>query len=223
MRGDRKNVWERLLPILFLLLAAASRWPGLLPPSFSAVYALAFCAGVYASGGTAWWLPMGTLLLTDIALDCYYYFYLGYHVFGLPALKYQLVNYAGYLVLIWLGRRFKPRSSFLRLLSGGILGALLFYLLTNTASWFLNPFGAPEYTRTLVGWITALTKGTAGWPETWRFFINTLTSAGLFTGLFVGAMKLSEAAESAREKQTAEDEDQAPEPEEAEGEAASGA
>ena len=31
----------------FLVLVALSRWPGLLPPSFSVVYALAFCGGVY--------------------------------------------------------------------------------------------------------------------------------------------------------------------------------
>ena len=35
-----------------------------------------------------------------------------------------------------------------------------------------------------------------------EFFRNTLLSGGLFTGLFVGAMKLNEAAESAKEKET---------------------
>ena len=135
---------------------------------------------------------------------------LGWPVFDLPTLKYQLFNYASYLVLIWLGRRFRPGSSFTALLGGGILGALLFYFITNTASWFFNPFGNPEYTKTLLGWWRALTTGTAGWPQTWEFFRNTLLSGGLFTGLFVGAMKASEAAESAREK---EEEQEASDPE----------
>ncbi|HET7623633.1 MAG TPA: DUF6580 family putative transport protein, partial [Verrucomicrobiae bacterium] len=114
-------------------------------------------------------------------------------------LRFQLMNYSAYGVLIWLGRRFKPKSSFASLLGGGILGAILFYFITNTASWLFNPFANPEYSKTFWGWITALVTGTHGWPETWQFFRNTLLSGGLFTGLFVGAMKLS-AAESAEEK-----------------------
>src|SRR5574337_135872 len=95
-----------LLPLALMLVFALSRIPGMLPDNFSAAYAIAFCAGVYFSGRTGWWLPLGTLVLTDLGLDLYYYFYLGYQVFDLPVLKYQLFNYAAYVVLIWLGRRF---------------------------------------------------------------------------------------------------------------------
>ena len=203
-----------LLPLALMIVFALSRIPGMLPQNFSAAYALVFCAGVYFSGRLAWWLPLATLFISDIGLDLYYRFYLGWHVFDLPVLKYQLINYGAYVVLIWLGRRFKPNSSFLGLLGGGILGALLFYFITNTASWLFNPFGNPEYTRTFLGWLTALTKGTAGWPETWEFFRNTLLSGGIFTGLFVGAMKMTEASESTREKEPAEE----PEKEAEEGE-----
>jgi hypothetical protein len=191
---------KMVLPLALMVVFALSRVPGMLPQNFSAAYALLFCAGVYFYGRLAWWLPLAILLLTDIALD-FYYLHLGWHVFDVPTLKYQLINYVAYLGLIWLGRRYKPQSSFLSLLGGGILGAMLFYLITNTASWLFNPFGNPEYKRTFVGWLTALTKGTAGWPETWQFFRNTLLSGGLFTGLFVGAMKMIEAGESAREKE----------------------
>ena len=89
-----------------------------------------------------------------------------------------------------------------------MLGAILFYLITNTAAWLFNPFGNPEYTKDLTGWLIALTKGTAGHPPTWEFFRNTLLSGGLFTGLFVGAMKLSEATQAeAEEESPAEAED----------------
>jgi hypothetical protein len=200
------------LPLALMVVFALSRIPGMLPQNFSAAYALAFCAGVYFSGRMAWWLPLGTLLLTDIALDIYY-LGLGWDVF--KSLRDQAFNYIAYAFLIWFGRRFKPRTSFVGLLGGGILGALVFYIVTNTASWFFNPFGNPEYTRNLTGWLIALTKGTGGWPQTWEFFRNTLMSGGLFTGLFVGAMKLNEAAESAQEKEPS----KAP-PEEDEGERA---
>lgn len=207
-----KEKFQRWLPFALMLVFALSRIPGMLPQNFSAAYALAFCAGVFFTGARAWWLPLVTLLVTDVALNFYYWLALGYNVWDLPVLKYQLFNYAAYVALIWLGRRFKPQASFLALLGGGILGALLFYLITNTASWFFNPFHNPEYTKTLLGWITALTKGTGGWPQTWEFFRNTLMSGGLFTALFAGAVKLTATSESPADKKAgARDEETDPE------------
>jgi hypothetical protein len=77
-----------------------------------------------------------------------------------------------------------------------MLGACLFYLLTNTAAWFLNPFRNPEYTMDFAGWLRALTLGTSGHPPTWEFFRNTLMSGGLFTGLFAGVHHWVSARES---------------------------
>jgi hypothetical protein len=201
---EKSNVW---LPVALMLVFALTRWPGLLPLNFSAAYALVFCAGVYLPRPLAWWLPLATMVVSDIALNLYYRFGLGIDAFK-PT---QLVNYFVFAGIIWLGTRFAPRQkphgvfgglkSFTKLLGGGILGALMFYLITNTTAWFFNPFNNPEYTRDVAGWIIALTKGTAGYAQTWEFFRNTLLSGGLFTGLFVGAMKLTEAAESAREKE----------------------
>src|SRR5262249_33119007 len=146
-------------------------------------------------------LPLITLLLTDIGLNIYYSSYLNWHVWEPLNLLYQLFNYVAYAALYFLGRRFKPQSSFLALLGGGILGTLLFYLITNTASWLLNPFNNPEYTKTLLGYLQALITGTKGWPQTWEFFRNTLLSGGLFTALFVAAMKVTADAESPAEKE----------------------
>lgn len=190
-RTLNRNWRELLLPGVFVLLAALTRWPGLLPPSFSAFYALAFCAGAFFPGRVAWWVPLGTLLVTDLALDCYYQFALGVDAFQV----YQLVNYAGFACLVALGRCFGSHRRWVTLLSGGVLGACLFYLITNTAAWLFNPFANPEYTRDLAGWIAALTKGTAGHPPTWEFFRNTMASGGLFTGLFAAALKWSTAPE----------------------------
>ena len=187
-----------------MLVAALSRWPGLFPPNFSAFYGLAFCAGAFFPRTVKWWLPMGTLVVTDVALDFYY------QSFSVL----QFVNYGAYALIIWFGTRFSHRSNFLRLLAGGLVGAILFYLITNTASWLTDP----AYTKDLAGWLIALTKGTPGYPPTLEFFRNTLMSGGLFTGLFAGALKLTEAAEPAeeKEKEQAEEPDgeQAPAPEE---------
>ncbi|MBC8094538.1 MAG: hypothetical protein H7Y43_01880 [Akkermansiaceae bacterium] len=188
--------------LLFILVFAITRIPGMLSQdfaNFSAAYALMFCSGVYLARNTAWWLPLAAMLITDIGLNCYY-MSRGWDVWDASVLKYQLINYVAYVALIGLGKCFKPGHSFASLLGGGLLGALLFYFITNTASWLFNPFNNPEYTKTFFGWITALIKGTHGWPETWQFFRNTMLSGGLFTGIFVAAMKYSDAAESAQEK-----------------------
>jgi hypothetical protein len=188
--------------LLFVLVFALSRIPGMLSQTFanfSAAYALAFCAGVYCPGRMAWWLPMSAMFVTDIGLNLFYWFH-GWPVWDRALLKYQLFNYVAYAAIIWLGRRFKPQSSFTGLLGGGLLGALLFYFITNTASWLFNPFQNPEYTKNLVGWLTALIRGTHGWPDTWHFFRNTMLSGGLFTALFVGAMKMSATEESPQDK-----------------------
>lgn len=220
-KTEKAKLW---LPVALMVVFALTRWPGLLPLNFSAAYALMFCAGVYLPRRLAWWLPLTTMLISDLALNLYYRFALGIDAFK----AMQLVNYAVYAGILWLGTRFNPRAksrsvgaetkSFAKLLGGGLLGAVLFYLITNTAAWFFNPFGNPEYTRDFIGWLTALTKGTAGYMQTWEFFRNTLLSGGLFTGLFVGAMKLTGSAESAREKEAPEAKEEAEdeaEPEEA--------
>ena len=187
MLGAVNGSWHKCLPYIFMLVAALSRWPGLFPPNFSAFYGLAFCAGAFFPRQVKWWLPLGTLVVTDIALDVYYQ--------SFSAL--QLVNYLAYGVIILLGTRFSRRSSFLGLLAGGIVGAILFYLLTNTASWLFDP----AYTKDLAGWLQALTSGRSGFPPTLEFFRNTLMSGGLFTGLFAGALKLTEAPEPAEQKE----------------------
>jgi hypothetical protein len=178
-----------LLPAIFLLVFALSRIPGLMPLNFSAAYALAFCGGVYFTGAMAWWLPLGTLFATDVLLNVFYY-----HepVFS----GYMLVKTLSFAALVGLGRLFSPRTSWWKLLGGGLLGAVLFYFITNTASWLNDP----AYTKTLAGWIQALTTGLPNYPSTWEFFRNTLLSGGLFTSLFVAAMKLTAPAESPAEK-----------------------
>ena len=95
-------------------------------PGFTAAYALAFCAGVYLRGALAWWLPLvvmmrvyrhrTVLIITSIHSDLS-----------------LLLNYAIYAGLIAMGKWFRQNAPFWKLVFGGILGAAIFYLLTNTS------------------------------------------------------------------------------------------
>src|SRR5579859_2035817 len=208
------QVKKIVLPIILMLVFAASHWPGLLPWNFSAAYALMFCAGVYFPKRLVWWLPFTTMLVTDFLLNWYYHVHYGTPMFG-PEL---IGNYLAYGALVWMGRWFGAKASFMSLVGGGFLGAIVFYLITNTMSWFFNPFDSPQYTKTLLGWLIALTKGTTHYTfpirmETWELFRNNLISGGLFTALFTGAMKLMVPTETAEED--AEEEEAKEQPEEA--------
>ena len=59
--------------------------------------------------------------------------------------------------------------------------------------------------KTIAGWLQALTVGLPGFPPTWMFGLKTLLGTGLFTGLFAGAMKLSEAMDATEPEPEAED------------------
>jgi hypothetical protein len=194
---EKSNIW----PATLLMVAfGLTRWPGLLPENFSAAYALAFCAGVYFPPRLAWWLPLTTLLVTDALMNVLYY-----HV--APVSSYMLVNYATYAAIIGIGRTFSARVSWLNLVGGSLAGAILFYLVTNTAAWLQNP----AYAKTVAGWIQALTTGIPGYPPTWMFFWKTLLSTGLFTGLFAGAMKLGVKTETEEQPEEQEEPDEIPE------------
>ena len=198
---------------------AVSRWPGWLPPNFSAVYALMFCAGALLPQRGGIWVPLGLLAVTDIALNFYYQFAKGLSVWTPSSLIFLSFNYVAYAGLFYVGRTTRPIADQLRhrlgsfghlarwltLTAGGVASAVLFYFITNTASWLFNPFGNPEYPRSIAGWITALTTGVKGFPQAWEFFRNSLLSSGLFAALFAGAWEFT-AAESPADKGVLSDE-----------------
>ena len=177
-----------------MLIFAVSRWPGMLPQNFSAAHALLFCAAFWLPGWIGWVLPLATIIVTDILLNVF-----AYDVTVLdPRLVTNWMILALYVVLAkWLARR----RSYGRVFLGTLFGALLFYLVSNSVSWMVNP----AYAKTIAGWVQALTVGLPGFPPTWVFGLKTLLGTGLFTGLFAGAMKLSEVMDATEPEPEAED------------------
>jgi hypothetical protein len=188
--------------MLMVIVFALSRWPGLMPINFSAAYAIVFCAGVYFPGRWGGIIPLAVMALTDLVLKLLFYRQVEFTAATFIAQEAPvLLAYAG---LFGLGRFFGAKKSWWMLLGGGIIGAILFYIVTNTAAWLSLP-----YAKTIGGWLQAITTGFPGYPQTWEFFRNTLLSGGLFTGLFVGAMKATEESE---ETETEEEEKPEEEP-----------
>ncbi len=192
-----------------MLVFAASRWPGMLPQNFSAAHALLFCAAFWLPGWMGWVLPMATIIVTDVLLNLVFY--------AEPVMVPELISnwmILGLFVVLakWLARR----RSYGRVFLGTLLGALLFYLVSNTVSWLVNP----AYVKTIAGWVQALTVGLPGFPPTWVFGLKSLLGTGLFTGLFAGAMKWSEALDVAEPEPETEDDEETEAPPEPSPEAA---
>lgn len=199
-----KRPWKIVLPFLLMVVMAISMWPGMSEPlaralglstglNFSAAYALAFCAGVYFPKRLKWALPLGMFVVVNALTNVHY----GVSPFD----KYLIVKVAAFGALIWIGTRYSAKQSTFKLIRGGLLSALIFYIITNTASWLWDP----AYKKNLLGWIQSLTVGTPGFPPSIQFLFNSLISGGLFTGLFAGAMKLTAADEATEEEPESEE------------------
>lgn len=186
-----RKIW---LPLLLMLIFAVSRWPGMLPQNFSAAHALLFCAAFWLPGWMGWVLPLATIIVTDILLNVFAY--------DVTVLDPRLVtNWMILALFVFLAKWLARRRSYGRVFLGTLFGALLFYLVSNSVSWMVNP----AYAKTIAGWVQALTVGLPGFPPTWMFGLKTLLGTGLFTGLFAGAMKLSEAMDATEPEPEAED------------------
>ena len=181
----------------------------MLPENFSAAHALLFCAAFWLPGWMGWVLPLSTIIVTDILLNLFAY--------NLPVMVPELIsNWMILALFVVLAKWLARRRSYGRVFLGTLLGALLFYLVSNTVSWMANP----AYTKTIVGWVQALTVGLPGFPPTWVFGLKSLLGTGLFTGLFAGAMKWSEALDATEPEPELDDEEEVETPSEPAPEAA---
>ena len=191
-----------------MLVFAASRWhtvnqegnlEPLLPYNFSAAHALLFCAAFWLPGWLGWVLPMATIIVTDLLLNSF--------VYNEPLLLQSSIPIWITLgIFVVLAKWLAKRRSYSRVFLGTFMGTLLFYLVSNTMSWF----GNPAYVKSFAGWIQALTVGLPGFPPTWFFGLKSLLGTSLFTGLFAGAMKISDAwDDSEQELETEEEDDEA--------------
>ena len=185
------------MPLVLMLVFAASRWPGMLPQNFSAAHALLFCAAFWLPGWMGWVLPLATIIVTDVLLNLFHY--------SMPVMVPELaVNWMILALFVVLAKWLARRRSYGRVFLGTLIGALLFYLVSNTVSWMVNP----AYAKTIAGWVQALTVGLPGFPPTWLFGLKSLLGTGLFTGLFAGAMKWSEALDATEPELETEDDDE---------------
>jgi hypothetical protein len=174
----------RIAAIVLIVLALVFRvlptmdmnWANLCPMA-----AVAFCGAVYFRDRRYWWLPFAGLCLTDLYVN---WFYAREYHYPMEWGSY-VARALSFAAALGIGAWVAKRKSWLWLLNGSLLGAVVFYLITNTQAWLGDAF----YAKTLAGWWQALTIGHPEHMPTIFFFRNTLLGDLLFTGLFSGVME----------------------------------
>jgi uncharacterized membrane protein len=143
--------------------------------NFSPLAAVLLCSAAYLPRKYILLAGLGPMVLADLVLNAHYHVPLfdtetlaRYFCFGLVLLL-------GYLV------RKQQQHKVLFLFGATVVGSILFFVITNTATWL----SIPDYAKTLPGWWQALTVGVPGFPPTLLFFRNSLFSDLFFTALFV--------------------------------------
>ncbi|HEY1848049.1 MAG TPA: DUF6580 family putative transport protein [Opitutaceae bacterium] len=172
------------IAVTVLLLAAAWRVFILYVPelsNFAPVMALAFCAGVYSKNRWLWAAPFAALVVSDLYIDYHYAAVYRYEW----TLGGEAIRIACFAAGLGIGILASRRRSWSGLLAGVLGSSVLFYLVTNTASWA----GDFAYPRGLAGWWQAVTVGHPQYLPTLFFFRNSLVSDLLFTGLFAVMME----------------------------------
>jgi uncharacterized membrane protein YoaT (DUF817 family) len=120
-------------------------------------------------------------VLSDLYID-HYYSTVYHYQWSLGGAALRILCFAAALGL---GAAISRRRNWVNLLGGALAVSVLFYLVTNTASWW----GDLGYTHDWAGWWQAVTVGHPQYYPTLFFFRNSLVSDLLFTGCFALAME----------------------------------
>lgn len=146
--------------------------PGMtLLPNFSPWMALAFTGTLVLPRALPWFVWPLALLGINLA------------VLGIAsAMDVQSMTiYGMYAVIAFVAAHFRQRLSVVQALLGVLLSSAVFYLVTNTASWIVEP----AYAKSVSGWLQALTTGLPGYAPAWTFFRASLLSDLGFSSLLI--------------------------------------
>jgi len=160
---NKAELTPRFLLILSIIIAGAML--RLMPhwPNFTPIAAMALFGGTYLKRKElAYIIPVAAMLLSDAII--------GFHEVMLPV-------YASFLIIVFIGFLLRSRVNPVNIVSASLFSSLLFFLITNFASWLT---GMMPYAPGFPGLIQAYI---AGLP----FFFNGLLGDLFFNGLFFSA------------------------------------
>jgi hypothetical protein len=147
---------------------------------FTPLMGYALCGGVFLPRRLALWFPLMAVVVTHGIIN---------HLDGKPFLHYYgIVSAAGVVAVSAVGVVVKKKASAGVLLGTCFLSTVLFYLMSNTVSFFM----APAYAKSLPGWWQAVTTGLPQYsPQAWVFLARELAGDLAFTALFYATFRQS--------------------------------
>ncbi|MFH1462578.1 MAG: DUF6580 family putative transport protein [bacterium] len=162
---QQKKIREILIALSLILIGIVSR---LLPhaPNFSPILAIALFGGTYLSRKIAFVLPIAAMVITDI--------FIGYYEFNL-----MFFVYGSFLLCVILGFWLKKHKKWHTVFGSAILGAVLFFLITNFAVWAFTPWYAKTISGVIQCYFLAL-----------PFFKNTLLGSLFYSAVFFGSYEM---------------------------------
>ncbi len=143
----------------------------------SPLMAFALCGGVFLPKKWAFWFPVAAVLVTHFVINLIagQSLYIPYAV--LLGVSVAAVAAAGVAI--------RKKASVAVLLGTSLLSTVLFHLVSNTVSFFMDPSYAP----TAAAWWQCQTTGLPGYTPTWVFTAKQLCGDLAFTALFYAAFR----------------------------------
>jgi hypothetical protein len=171
-----------MLPYLFVLLAIAVRFLPFAGPlnfiphawHFTPVAASLLFFGARGSRRQMW-VPFVLMVASDVVLTKFIYSY--------PLSGDQLIVWAWYAAILWLGTNLREKSGFWRIVGAAVTSSISFFLISNFAAWLSLP---GFYPRTFNGLMMSYK---AGIP----YFRNTAESDLFFSLAMFGTPVLVQA------------------------------
>lgn len=132
-------------------------------PNFSPMLAFAFVGSIVLPKSVPWWSWFFLLVGVDMLS-------LGWdQSIGSGE---GLLTYTLYALAAWMGSGMRGKTSVIETLVGTLVCSVLFYIVTNSFSWWTDA----TYSKNLSGWVQSLTTGVPGYAPTWVFFRNSLAA-----------------------------------------------
>jgi hypothetical protein len=150
---------------------------------FTPLMGYALCGGVFLPRRLALWFPLLAVVLTHGIINT---------LDGRPFIHRDgLVDVAAVVIVSAVGIAVKKKASAAVLFGTCFASTVLFYLVSNTVSFF-NQIN-PAYVKTAAGWWQALTTGMPQFsPPSWVFLVRELIGDLSFTALFYAAFRQSQ-------------------------------
>jgi hypothetical protein len=151
-------------------------------PNVSPLLAIAYVGAMYLPRKWGWLMGPVALIITDLA-----FLRINLLTDGTGSMFswWTVVSLVTYALIGGLGILISQRKSLAKIITGSLVGSLVFYVAANTFSWWHDMGLSFSYAPTLAGWWQANTVGLSGYAPTWHFLRNGMAGDLFFVLLML--------------------------------------